>query len=115
MGQDSVWAIVNTCPQTQCEASRGGDQPYRRQRASWNASLCRLKPYQSSGIAVSQLNAHSSLVVLQNAVILLVTHCFLLMLRTELCASHAVSVPLGCQLCFHLGPQWGDWGHCHKL
>ena len=60
VGQDSVCAIVNNCPQTQCEASIGGDQPYRRQRASWYAPLCRLKPYQSSGIAVSQLDAPSS-------------------------------------------------------
>ena len=56
VGQDSVCAIVNK----QCEASIGADQPYRRQRASRYAPLCRVKPYQSSGIAVSQLDAPSS-------------------------------------------------------
>ena len=60
VGQDSVCAIVNNCPQTHCEASIGGDQPYRRHRASRYAPLCRVKPYQSSGIAVIQLDAPSS-------------------------------------------------------
>ena len=32
-------------------------QPYRRQRASWYAPLCRVKSYQSSGITMRQLDA----------------------------------------------------------
>ena len=60
VGQDSACAFVNNCPQTQCEASIGGDQPYRRQRATRYAPLCRVKQYRSSGIAVSQLDAPSS-------------------------------------------------------
>ena len=60
VGQDSACAIVNNCPQTQCEANIGGNQPYHRQRASRYAPLCKVKPYRSSGVAVSQLDAPSS-------------------------------------------------------
>ena len=60
VGQDSACAIVNNCPQTQCEASIGGNQPYHRQRASRYAPLCKVKSYQSSSVAVSQLDAPSS-------------------------------------------------------
>ena len=44
-----------------CEASIGCDQPYRRQKASWYAPLCRVEPYRSSGITMIQLDASSSI------------------------------------------------------
>ena len=54
---------VCNCEQlfTKCEASIGREQPYRRQKASWYAPLCRVEPYRSSGIAMIQLDAPSSI------------------------------------------------------
>ena len=55
--QERACSTVIPFPQSHLLGSFGGVQPYRKAMASWNADLCKVKPWSVSGRTVSQVEA----------------------------------------------------------